>query len=351
MHAYQGALHEPYTPSDMAKAQQPEGESHEEPIDGPTQIKAPEKDVDPPVPPEPPPTLPRSRNNKQWLDDRLPPDLTTPIPLPRHQLSSRPLELNPDLFWSLQQKANSKWSRGFDVKGTAGVFRSLSSAKSSPAKWLPSPTPTVLEGKTILFIPSPKTILHSLKRILDAKKRNKHTAILCLVPQSLLEKNEVRTFMHAYASKGTTYAQGPLFKEVGAQHFLQLNQALHEFWIDPAGPLMPHLTPRQHRDLQKILKKYHAQLGDANTSAATRQQGAPTYIPYVRLPVRPDHTPASEPPFKKNPTVRQLTIDFVRDLLRRGLVSRCTPQEAVFVCNSLMLPKPCLLYTSPSPRD
>ena len=47
-----------------------------------------------------------------------------------------------------------------------------------------------------------------------------------------------------------------------------------------------------------------------------------------------------EPPFKKNPTVRQLTVDFVRDLEARGLVSRCTAEEAHFVCNSLMLPKP-----------
>ena len=173
---------------------------------------------------------------------------------------------------------------------------------------------------------------------------NKQTEILCLIPQSLLEKQPVQTFMYAYASKGTTYTQGPLIKEVGAQHFMQLNQALHEFWIDPDEPLLPHLTPRQHRQLQKILKQYNAQLGDANTSAAARQQGAPTYIPYVRLPVKPNHEPGSEPPFKKNPTVRQLTIDFVRDLQRRGLVSRCTPQEAVFVCNSLMLPKPSGKY-------
>ena len=48
---------------------------------------------------------------------------------------------------------------------------------------------------------------------------------------------------------------------------------------------------------------------------------------------------ASEPPFKKNPKMNQIAIDFVRDLERRGLISRCTENEAEFVCNCLTLPK------------
>ena len=186
-----GRLHEPYTPIDIREAIEQEDDGKEDAQDGTEEQQMSRKSVPLEIPPEPPPQPPRVHGKKQWLEDRLPPDLTTPIPLPRHTLSSRPLELNPDLFWNLHQKANNKWSRGFDIKGTAGVFRSLSSTKNAPAKWLPSPTPTTLMGKTILFIPSPNTVLASLQRILNAKKANKNTAALCLIPQSLLEKPEV----------------------------------------------------------------------------------------------------------------------------------------------------------------
>ena len=62
-------------------------------------------------------------------------------------------------------------------------------------------------------------------------------------------------------------------------------------------------------------------------------------VPYVRLPVKADYTPGSESPFKKNPHMTQLVVDFVKDLEKRGLVSRCTGREAVFVCNALTIPK------------
>ena len=136
-----------------------------------------------------------------------------------------------------------------------------------------------------------------------------------------------------------TVNQGPLFRPIGSEEYLQLNQAVHEYWVDPENPLPVNLTRRQQTLLASLLDKYKDQVGDANTSDATRQSKAEGNIPYVRLPVKPGCEPASEPPFKKNPTVRQLTIDFVRDMERRGLVSRCTAEEAVFVCNSLMLPK------------
>ena len=62
-------------------------------------------------------------------------------------------------------------------------------------------------------------------------------------------------------------------------------------------------------------------------------------MPYVRLPVRADFEPASEAPFKKNPKTRKLIIEFVKDLEKKGMVSRCTQNEALFVCNCLTLPK------------
>ena len=147
-----------------------------------------------------------------------------------------------------------------------------------------------------------------------------------------------------HEGRHTAGRQGPLFKKVGSEHYLQLNQAVHEFWLDPAGERLPNLTAAQQAKLDALMHKYRRQIGDANTSAAARQSNAETHIPYVRLPVKKGYTPAADAPFKKNPTVRQLTIDFVRDMQSRGLVSRCTPEEATFVCNSLMLPKPSGKY-------
>ena len=37
--------------------------------------------------------------------------------------------------------------------------------------------------------------------------------------------------------------------------------------------------------------------------------------------------------------MRKLIVEFVLDLEQKGLISRCTDNEAVFVCNPLCLPK------------
>lgn len=62
---------------------------------------------------------------------------------------------------------------------------------------------------------------------------------------------------------------------------------------------------------------------------------------YVRLTIKTDYVPYRETPFKKNPNIRQIVIEFVLDLEENGLVmyDRCTNQETVFVCNGLNIPK------------
>ena len=281
------------------------------------------------------------QSTKEWAPDPTPPELTTVWTVPRQELPDKPLELHPDLFWSISNKAVQRWGQQFDTMGTAGCFR-LRSTTTTGMKdvWVANKAIPKLRDRTMLIIPSRKSIRATLKRILTATQKSPETAVLVLLPQVLLEQDDVGTFMHAYASRGETYRQGALFKEVGAKEYMQLNQAVHEFWIDPAGERLPHLTERQQRQLENLLAEFKGQLGDANTSAANRQSEAREHVPYVRLPVKPDHERGSDTPFKKNPKVRQLTIDFVRDLAARGLISRCTAEEAVFVCNSLMLPKP-----------
>ena len=287
-----------------------------------------------------PTTAMRVQSNKVWEPDPTPPELTTVWTVPRQELPDKPLELHPDLFWSLSNKAVQRWGRQFDTMGTAGCFRLRSTTtKGIKDVWIANAAIPKLQDRTMLIIPSRKSIKATLQRILAGTQRSPETAVLILLPQVLLEQEDVATFVHAYASRGETYRQGALFKEVGAKEYMQLNQAVHEFWIDPAGDRLPHLTERQQRQLEQLLDEFKGQVGDANTSAANRQSEANAHIPYVRLPVKQGHEPGSDPPFKKNPKVRQLTIDFVRDLEARGLVSRCTAEEAVFVCNSLMLPK------------
>ena len=297
------------------------------------------------IPPKPPDPSHSTTETNSWAVDPTPPDGKQVIPVPGRTLSEKPLEINPTLYWSLNKKAVQRWNRGFDTIGTGGVYRLLK--RSSPLKpqtWVPNKAIAKMRDRTMIVIPSPKSVKATLRRVLDMKTNSPGTAVLMLVPQTLMDDELVSTFMHAYAERGETYRQGPLFREIGQSAWLQLNQAVHEFWVNPEGQAMPKLDPRKLKLLQRLLDKYQAQLGDANTSAAQRQSSSSHHIPYVRLPVKPGAQPASEPPFKKNPTVRQLTIDFVRDLERRGLASRCTAEEAVFVCNSLMLPKPSGKY-------
>ena len=280
--------------------------------------------------------------NKVWVPDPTPPQLTQVLTIPRQAMPEQPLEMHPDLFWSLSRKASNRWGRQFDTMGSAGCFRLRS--RVGKDTWIPNKIVPKLENRTMVIIPSPSSVKATLKRVLQTSRRSPETAVLFLVPQTLLENNDVDTFMHAYATRGETYRQGPLFRKVGTTEYMQLNQAVHEYWLDPAGERLPHLTEAQQAKLEALLHKYRRQVGDANTSAAARQSNAETHIPYVRVPVKKDYKPAANAPFKKNPTVRQLTIDFVRDMQSRGLVSRCTPEEATFVCNSLMLPKPSGKY-------
>ena len=294
----------------------------------------------PEAPGPPPPVVhPTSSTFTRWSSDPTPPHLVRKLEIPRQQLPDKALELHPDLFWSLTRKAKQKWGRAFDVMGTAGCFR-LRSTTGDHDRWVPNKVIPMLKNNAMLIIPSVKSVKATLRRVLKATQKSPSTAALLLIPQALLEMPEVSTFLHAYAERGESYCQGPRFREVGKTEWLQLNQSIHEFWINPAVNTRPQISRRQQRLLDRLLDKYSGQLGDANTSAAQRQSTAGTHVPYVRLPVKTGCDPASEPPFKKNPTVRQLTIDFVRDLEARGLVSRCTAEEAHFVCNSLMLPKP-----------
>ena len=97
---------------------------------------------------------------------------------------------------------------------------------------------------------------------------------------------------------------------------------------------MENLTKRQREALEDLTEEFSDCINDSWEVGKTRK------VPYVRLPVREDYRRGSEAPFKKNPRMTSLTIDFVRDLERRGLVSRCTDNEAtLFVYNSLLLPK------------
>ena len=302
----------------------------------------------PPPPPQPPylpeapgpPIVPPQADTfTRWSHDPTPPHLVRKLQIPKQHLPDKALEIHPDLFWSLSKKANEKWGRTFDVMGAAGCFR-LRSNTGNHDIWVNNKIIPKLKHRAMLIIPSAKSVQATLRRVMKATQRSQETAALLLVPQALLDIPEVSTFLHAYAERGETYNQGPRFREVGKTDWLQINQAVHEFWINPAGKRYPQITRSQQKLLDRLLFNYSQQLGDANTSAAQRQTNATKQVPYVRLPVKQGAQPASEPPFKKNPTVRQLTIDFVRDLEARGLVSRCTAEEAVFVCNSLMLPKP-----------
>lgn len=187
--------------------------------------------------------------------------------------------------------------------------------------------------------PGQKSVRKLCQGLLKAQQLRPSTSALLLVPDDMLGEKGVREFLHAYCLKGETFRGGPLFRRRGCENWMHLNQAVHEYWFDAVKPAMPHLNPEQQKELDDFVDEFQDCIGDSNTSNAKRQSTAKGNIPYVRLPVKADYQPSSETPFKKNPKTRQLTIDFVRDMEKRGLVSRCTNDELEFVCNSLMLPK------------
>ena len=127
---------------------------------------------------------------------------------------------------------------------------------------------------------------------------------------------------------------GPLFRPSASQPYLNLNQPVTEYWFDGEPAQLACLTPAQKERLDDLVGEFHDCIGDALDMTKPRPN-----VPYVRLPVKADFEPGSETPFKKNPKARKLVMDFVRDLERKGMVSRCTSSEALYVCNCLTLPK------------
>ena len=177
-----------------------------------------------------------------------------------------------------------------------------------------------------------------------AQQASASSCALFLIPEDMLGDTVVRDFVHAYCKRGESYRCGPMFRKGENEPWLHLNQAVHEFWLDPDPEDVPELSRRQRMMMKAFTKEFADCLGDSNTSNVRRQSQAKAKIPYVRLPVKAGYQRQADAPFKKNPKVRQLTIDFVRDMEKRGLVSRCTAEEQEFVCNSLLLPKTQDLY-------
>ena len=280
----------------------------------------------------------RPSRKPPWAVDPTPPWLKSPISFKVTSFPESALEVNPDLYLELRGKSVKRWTRPFTAHAMGGSSRILRQEKEmrEMPMWM---RPRKLAGHSILALPGHQTVKKLCKSLLKAQQFQPSTSALLLIPEDMLGIQGVREFLHAYCLKGETFRGGPLFRRRGSESWMHLNQAVHEFWFDAIKPALPHLSPEQQKELEEFEEEFQDCLGDSNTSNAKRQSTASGKIPYVRLPVKADYKRSSEAPFKKNPKTRQLTIDFVRDMEKRGLVSRCTNEELEFVCNSLMLPK------------
>ena len=272
------------------------------------------------------------QTSKSWRWDPTPPHLTTPIPKIGDDLPKDPVAFHPEFFQSLQRKDRLRWARDLKAVVQGGLRKRLDQGQGG---YRPSPVDggPASQGTTTLFLPRPGRVLKMLRGVYDMREKDPRTAALFLLPIDYIQSDDVQLFLHACCQRGETYRYGTLFRRQGSSEWLQLNQAVAEFWFDPRSVVLADLTPGQQRELDALLEEFKDCIGD--TTTREHQKG----IPYVRLPVKEDYVPCSDPPFKKNPKVTQLTIDFVRSLLKRGLISRCTDNEAVFVCNSLCIPK------------
>ena len=173
-----------------------------------------------------------------------------------------------------------------------------------------------------------------MRKLLELRQAAPTTSALLLLPEDYINSDEVKTFLHAYCQRGEVYRYGNLFRRPTESSYMHLNQAVTEFWFDGENSHLAALSLQERRELEETLREFEDVIGDE-----FNRHRQPDTVPYVRLPIKPDYVPASQAPFKKNPKVRQLVIDFVVDLERKGLISRCTNNEAVFVCNPLCLPK------------
>ena len=101
---------------------------------------------------------------------------------------------------------------------------------------------------------------------------------------------------------------------------MDLNQAVMEYYFDDKNAHLPALTlaPIERKQLDDLLWEFNKVTG--NEFDRYKQLDP---VPYVRLPVKPDYEPVSQAPFKKNPKMRKLVVDyFALDLERKGLISQ-----------------------------
>ena len=99
------------------------------------------------------------------------------------------------------------------------------------------------------------------------------------MPEDLNQLPEVREFLHAYCQRGESYRHGPLFRRVGEEEWLHLNQTVHEYWLDAVKVCNPHITKSEQEELDKLLEEYADCVGDANTSNAKRQSTSNGTVP------------------------------------------------------------------------
>ena len=189
-------------------------------------------------------------------------------------------------------------------------------------------------GEATLAIPAAGRVQEVMKKALEMRARDETTSVLFLLPEEYTQSESVKTFLHAYCQQGEVYRYGQLFRRSTSAKYLHLNQPVTEYWFDGQTECLAALTVEERQMLEEVMTEFQDVVGDEFDRAKQ-----PKHVPYVRLPVKRDHQPASQSPFKKNPKMRKLVMDFVYDLERKGLVSRCTNGEAVFVCNPLTLPK------------
>ena len=126
----------------------------------------------------------------------------------------------------------TRWSRPFHVHAMAHQTRVLHRESNLRKVSLLERGPEMV-AKTCLVVPGPKSIRASCKVLLQAQKASKSTCALFLVPEDMLSDTDTRDFFHAYCKRGETYRHGPMFRKGPEEPWLHLNQAVHEFWMDP----------------------------------------------------------------------------------------------------------------------
>ena len=144
-------------------------------------------------------------------------------------LPDSPVQIQPDFYREIRNKAVKRWSRPFHLHSMAGQTRILSREPRLLKRSLKDRGAEIIV-KACLVVPSPRSVRKACEAMVAAQQALDSSCALFLISEDMLG---VKDFVHAYCKRGESYRCEPMFRKGEDEPWIHLNQAVHEFWLDP----------------------------------------------------------------------------------------------------------------------